>query len=462
MYSFVHQLNKFHHLTALEFEYEKPVSYGQLIKEMDTFAQKLIGNRQLVLIEARRNYETIIAYLACLKYHHCVLIIESELNESAKKQLIDTYQPNWQYKDHKNGYQLNHLRKKAHTLHPDLALLLSTSGSTGSPKLVKLSLRNLQSNAHAITLYLGIKQQDITITSLPLSYSYGLSVINSHLLVGASIVVTNQSIMTRAFWNIFQKKQVSSLAGVPYIYEMLIKLKFTQMNLPHLKTLTQAGGKLSEDLVQTLVHYAQEKNIKFFIMYGQTEATARMSYLSPEKALTKPHSIGQAIPGGQLWLEDKEGNIITKTQQIGELFYSGNNVMLGYANHLKELADADSLLGQLPTGDLGFFDSDGDFSITGRQSRFIKIYGNRVGLDEIEAYLLSYQIRGTVLGRDNLLYIISEEKLNETKLLHLIKKRYGFNKNTIKIISNYPLPRSSSGKILMSELMQSIHSINTL
>ena len=454
MQSFAHNLEKFNHLCALKFSEREDISYCELAQMVDDFGKKIIGNRQLVLIEANKNVATIIAYLACLKYVHCALMIESDVNHTAKQQLIDTYRPNWHYFDDGSGYCLKRIHKTNLNLHIDLALLLSTSGSTGSPKLVKLSLRNLQSNAHSIVTYLGVDKKENAITSLPLSYSYGLSVLNSHLLAGASITVTKLSVLERGFWNLLKQKQVTSLSGVPYIYEILDKLKFTKMELPHLKTLTQAGGKLSADLRQTFATYAQQNKVNFYVMYGQTEATARITYLAPEKALIKSESIGQVIPGGQLWLEDNDGERITTTNKVGQLIYSGNNVMLGYANNLAELSDADQMLGRLPTGDLGYIDLDGDFTITGRKSRFIKIYGNRISLDDIEGYLLSQKIKCKAVGTDNVLYIVSEEGLEDAHVYKLLKDRYGFNKKVITLLSKFNLPRSSSGKILISELLK--------
>jgi long-chain acyl-CoA synthetase len=148
------------------------------------------------------------------------------------------------------GYVLVRLEEKlSFPLHDELALLFTTSGSTGSPKLVRISYENINSNAEAIAEYLSLSENERPITVLPMNYSYGLSIINSHLVKGATILLTARSIMEKEFWAFLKKEKATSFSGVPYTYEMLYKLRFFRMELPFLRTLTQAGGKLNEDLM---------------------------------------------------------------------------------------------------------------------------------------------------------------------------------------------------------------------
>ena len=195
-------------------------------------------------------------------------------------------------------------------LYDDLALLLTTSGSTGSPKLVRQSYQNIQANSESIAEYLEIDETERPITTLPMHYTYGLSVIQSHIMKGACILLTNESVIGKPFWDFFKKEQATSIAGVPYTYEMLKRIRFFRMDLPSLRTMTQAGGKILPELHREFAEYAAEKGKNFVVMYGQTEATARMGYLPADKALDKVGSMGIVIPGGSFDLIDVDGSEI--------------------------------------------------------------------------------------------------------------------------------------------------------
>ncbi|MGW4473975.1 AMP-binding protein [Nonomuraea sp. NPDC004354] len=255
--------------------------------------------------------------------------------------------------------------------HPDLAVLLTTSGSTGNPKLVRLSHRAVMANARAIAQALRLTPADVAPTSLPLHYSYGLSVLNSHLAAGATIVLTGASLLERPFWRQLAEHRCTSLAGVPYQYEMLRRLRFDPAAHPALTTLTQAGGRLRPELVAEFA----TKVDRFFVMYGQTEATARIAVLPPERLPDKLGSAGVALPGGALGVEN------------GEIVYRGPNVMMGYATSAADLARGDDLGGVLRTGDLGYVDEEGFLFVTGRVKRIAKVYGVRVNLDDVERLL---------------------------------------------------------------------------
>ncbi len=335
-----------------------------------------------------------------------------------------------------------------HNIYADTALLLSTSGTTGSPKLIRLSYRNLQSNAEAIVQYLGINSAETAITSLPLSYSYGLSVVNSHLLAGATLVCTNASIVTQEFWADFSEQRCTSFAGVPFSYSMLERLRLERMNLPALRTLTQAGGRLAPEKVQLFADIARRSGARFFVMYGQTEATARISYVPSDRLDAKIGSIGLPIPGGRLRLM-QEGCEITEPDREGELVYSGPNVMLGYAETRDCLAKGDELLGTLHTGDLGHRDADGYFYITGRLKRFIKIYGLRLNLDEIEKMLESALGRSVACGgQDECLHVLVEStsEADASEALKRVGSLYKLHPSSVRVRLVAALQVNSSGK----------------
>ncbi|MEU4622559.1 AMP-binding protein [Actinoplanes sp. NPDC023801] len=257
-------------------------------------------------------------------------------------------------------------------VHPDLALLLTTSGSTGDPKLVRLSRAAVLANAGQVADSLGITADDVAITTLPLFYSYGLSVLHSHLLRGATVVLERTGIMQRDFWAAVDRFRVTSLAFVPYQYEMLRRLRFDPAKHPSVRTITQAGGRLRTDLVTDFAGRMAAVGGQMFVMYGQTEAAPRMACLPPSHLAGKLGSAGRAMPGGSFTVED------------GEVVYRGPNVMMGYAETAADLARGDDLGGVLHTGDLGRIDEDGFLFLTGRMKRMGKVFGVRINLDDVE------------------------------------------------------------------------------
>ena len=386
---------------------ERQYTYGEILYFSEKI-KKIIPPRSIVLSLCESSPGSVFGYASFL-YAECVpIMVNAGTDISLIQNIANKYLPQYiwlpnsaveffssyetfvEVSDY--GYSLLRISLRSSVSvypspHPDLALLLSTSGSTGSPKLVRLSYENLLSNTMSICEYLKIIRADRPITTLPMNYSYGLSVINTHLYAGASIILTDQSYAQKTFWDLFKKNSATSFSGVPYTYEILKRIHFERMELPSLKCMTQAGGKLSEELQRFFAEYAIKRNIDFFIMYGQTEATARMSYLDPKLATEKIGSIGKAIPGGRFEIRDDQNNIINQPGVKGNLFYCGTNVFMGYADSINDLCKENLHNGLLDTGDLAEYDNDNFLYIKGRKKRFIKIYGNRVNLDEIESIL---------------------------------------------------------------------------
>ena len=339
-------------------------------------------------------------------------------------------------------------------IYPDLALLLTTSGSTGSPKLVRLSYENLHSNAESIAQYLDITSEERPITSLPMYYSYGLSVINSHLIKGATLLLTDKPVIQKEFWTFAKEQKATSLAGVPYTYEMLRRLRIFKMDLPYLKTMTQAGGKLNAKIAEEYIRNAKECGKRFIVMYGQTEATARMSYLPWEHAEEKYASIGIAIPGGRFSLTDANGNEISEADVDGELVYEGANVSLGYAECIEDLAKGDENHGILHTGDVARRDADGYYYITGRLKRFVKVWGNRCNLDATEQLVKAITTNCACAGVDDKITVFVTEEGLETQIKNYLSEKMGLNSRAfaVKVIDS--IPKNTSGKILYSELQK--------
>ena len=437
------------------------VSVSQLFDDSANLF-KHIPSRSFVLHSCQNNIESVSFYVNCIQRKVVPLLIENAVNTNILFSIVNLYTPDFlflpsdievNYKNYIKCYVFGKytlyesaLKQKYGELYPDLALLLTTSGTTGSPKFVRLSYDNIISNAKSIIEYLDINPDERAITSLPMSYSFGLSIINSHLMSGASVILTNDSIIQRSFWETISSLGVTSLSGVPYTYEMLKKIKFFGKDYPSIRTLTQAGGRLSPDLVMEFAKYCEETNKRFFVMYGQTEATARMSYLPCDLALSKCGSIGKAIPRGRFSIVSDNGSELIESQTSGELVFYGPNVSLGYANSRSDLEKGDENFGKLFTGDIAYMDDDGCYYIVGRKKRFIKIFGNRINLDELEQILLKVCDEVACTGIDDqlMVYLTDEDKQNAVRTM--IAKEIGLNPVAFKIYSIDKIPKNSSGK----------------
>ncbi|MDB4975297.1 MAG: AMP-dependent synthetase and ligase, partial [Myxococcaceae bacterium] len=341
-------------------------------------------------------------------------------------------------------------------LHPELAVLLSTSGTTGSPKLVRLSYENVRANARSIATYLELGPSERAISSLPFHYSYGLSVLNSHLYAGASMVVSDASVMRPELWQAMREHACTSFAGVPYAYQIMRRIGFEKQELPALRTLTQAGGKLPAALVAHYAALMKARSGRFIPMYGQTEATARMSYLPPERLPEHAGSIGIAIPEGSLHVVDlQDGRELSEPLATGQLVYRGPNVMLGYASSRADLALGDMQGGQLATGDLGHRDADGLFYVTGRLKRFAKVYGLRINLDEVEDRMRQHGPAAVVSDDERLtLYCEFGDDARYETLRTELATLYQLNVNTFRFRRIEALPLLASGKIDYDALQQ--------
>ena len=286
-----------------------------------------------------------------------------------------------------------------------------------------------------------------------MNYVYGLSIINSHFLVGATMLLTDKGLMQKEFWSFFREAEATSFGGVPYTYEMLDKLRFFRMNLPSLRTVTQAGGKITPELHEKFAAWAAETGRNFVVMYGAAEATSRMGYLPPEKAVEKKGSMGIPIPGGKFTLIGEDGREITEPFTTGELVYEGKNVTLGYAEHGEDLIRGDERHGRLETGDMAQSDADGFYYIVGRKKRFLKIYGNRVNLDEIDRMIReAFSVEAVAAGKDDHLFIfVTDEKAAEPVREFVIGKTK-LNPAAFRVKILDAIPRNDAGKTLYSEL----------
>ena len=441
-------------------------------EELNNLCEQLTSNinrRCLVFNMCTNEIGSLVGYVGFLNAKIVPVMLKADLDPVLLTNMIDTYKPAYINlpdfmangfekfeKVYSNlGYTLLKTNfEKEYKLNDELALLLTTSGSTGSPKLVRQSYKNIEANTKSIVEYLHLNETERAITTLPMNYTYGISILNTHLWVGASIVLTEKGLMQKEFWQQMKEFEATSFAGVPYTYEMLDRLRFFRMNLPALRYMTQAGGKLSPELHHKFAQWAKDCNKKFIVMYGQTEATARMSYLPAEKSLEKYGSMGIAIPNGKFSLIDVNGNTISEPEVIGELVYEGDNVTLGYAEKGDDLIKGDERNGKLVTGDMAKFDKDGFFYIVGRKKRFLKIYGNRVNLDETERLIKSAfkNLECACTGVDDAMKIYTTNPIENENIMAFVTEKTGLNKAAFEILNINEIPKNEAGKTLYKNL----------
>jgi acyl-CoA synthetase (AMP-forming)/AMP-acid ligase II len=405
--------------------------------------------------------DPIVRYLGAMAAGRPIAPLDPDLHEAVLLDFVARYEPalvTGVTSEPPSGYEAREagpvgsiwgrVAARAPAPHPDLSLLLTTSGSTGSPKLVRLSGRAVLANADSIAQALGIDAQETAITTLPLFYSYGLSVLHSHLRRGATVVLERTGLLTREFWNAVTAHGVTSLAAVPYQYEMLRRLRFDPARYPTLRTLTQAGGRLRPELITDFHARMTAVGGRFFVMYGQTEAAPRMTTLPSDRLPEKLGSVGPAIPGGWLSVRTEDDGETTEPGLTGEIIYRGPNVMMGYAEAAADLARGDELGGVLVTGDLGHLDGDGFLVITGRVKRMGKIFGVRVNLDEVERMLTDRGPLAAVPGDDRI-HVFAEGADEDLrgKIKAELADRLGTHSSGIDVRPIAELPLLPNGKV---------------
>ena len=443
------------------------LSYKQVLTETNKIKKK-IKDKSLILIVSENSLGSLLAYIFCIINNHVGIIIDSKTTNQNIVKIFKNYQPNFVFLSKKTKSSLkkicsekysffdqsllkNKINKKK-KLNKNLSLLLSTSGSMGSIKFVKLSKSNLKHNTDSIISYLKINSKDSAITNLPISYSYMLSVINTHFEAGASIVISKYSLVQKEFWKILKNSKVTSFNGVPYTYEILTRIGLKNIKINTLKYLTHAGGKLEKNKLKEIINFCKKNNLKFFSMYGQTEASPRISYLKPEFYEKKIGSIGKGIPGTKIYIINNTGKKILKPFVEGEIICEGKNVFIGYSKNYKDLKNANEEDYKLKTGDLGFFDKNGFFYITSRISKIAKIFGNRVDLGALETLMSQKGYKVACLSDNKKVFIFIEKKYNKKNLINTISKITNLNISSFELINLKYLPRTSNNKISYNEL----------
>jgi acyl-CoA synthetase (AMP-forming)/AMP-acid ligase II len=423
----------------------------ELADVVNSFAESMLtGNRELVFCLCRGDVASVVGYLGAIRAGHAVALLDAAAPAELTAALIDRNRPAFVVRP--DGGQTAAIRHPSNATLPgladELAVLLSTSGTTGSPKLVRLAYRNIEANASSIAKYLEIDERERAIQSLPIHYSYGLSVLHSHLAAGASVILTPHSIMRPEFWADAARWHATSFAGVPHSYSILERTGLLRKAMPDtMRTLTQAGGRLAPESIIRLHELMSERGGRVWVMYGQTEATARISYVPPEALPDKAHTIGIPIPGGRLSLRSGSREVAEPDVE-GELIYHGPNVMMGYAEQREDLVLGDRLHGELHTGDLGALDEDGYFRLTGRTKRIAKVFGLRVNLDEVEAAASAHGPVAVVDGGEQiLLWRAPGAEIAADDLRREVARRFGLNSLAFAVRDIEELPLKTSGKV---------------
>ncbi|WP_255584105.1 AMP-binding protein [Dietzia sp. ANT_WB102] len=420
---------------------EQALTYEQLARRIRDRAAEfpaVTTGRRMIGVVATNSVPFLIDYLAALEAGHAVLLLPP--GGAATSTLIESWAPDLVVGAGERIHDSGHAAPR-HELHPDLALLLSTSGSTGTPKLVRQSRQAVLANARSIAHYLHITSDDRAITTLPPHYCYGLSVIHSHLLVGASIVLNEASVSTPEFWDRALAHDVTTFAAVPHTVELLERVGLDRLDeLPLLRYLTQAGGRLAPAAVRRLAEHLESRGAHLVVMYGQTEATARMGYLPPHLARTRPEAVGVAIPGGSFRVD------VRGDGEEGELVYRGPNVMMGYARCSADLAGGPELE-ELRTGDLARIADDGLVEIVGRLGREAKIFGHRIDLGRVEASLAESGIDAWCVGESDRLVVVIKEWNDGRNTRAAASRASGLPAPTIDILEVAEPPRTSAGKV---------------
>ena len=440
-------LEKYKNRVALVNSHDEIKVTYKTLSENINFLDKFIEEKSINLLLVSNNISSIIIYLAFLNSKKkCVTIILDEtFNSEYIKNVINNYKPNCIYypkyskifqnfegKTFFNEYMFYKTNYKNFYFNSINKILLTTSGTTGSSKFVRLSKINLKENAKSIIKSIKIKKDHVAMTMMPMGYSFGLSIINTHLMTGAKIVINKKSILDREFWNYFKKFEVNSLSGVPEFFYYLKKLNLNKFNLNQLVYFSQAGGSLDLNTKNYISNISKKLNIKFYSMYGQTEASPRISCFDVTKFPKKIESAGKPIQGVRVYKLNKE--------KMGELLVKGKNICLGYSESIKDLKYGDVNKGTIKTGDVGYIDKDRFIYIKGRLKRIVKLFGFRINLDEIETFLKEKKIKSKCLNRDNKLFIKYKGEISTIKIKNLLKLKFQINSNFIDV--------KKSGKIV--------------
>lgn len=436
------------------------LTYGELTGMMDKVGAQ-VEPRSLVFQLCENTVGSVIGYLGFIEYDAVPVTLNAKIDQELLESLLSIYTPAYIWApmeeidrfDYERiyeiyGYVLLRTGNERYPLNEELQLCMTTSGSTGSPKLVRYKKGNLEANAKNVAIAFGWTEEERPVCDLGMQYTMGLNVINTHLYVGATVLLTTYNLMSGDFWDYIQEKKATNFTGVPFSYDIFHRLHFERMDLPYLRTLSQGGGKLTDAMFRQLAEYADKTGRRFIASFGTTETSARMACLPAELALSKTGSIGRAIPEGELFLIDENGTVLTEQVAEGEMCYRGPNVTMGYAVCKEDLMKGDEFHGVYHTGDLARRDEDGCYYVTGRLSRFLKLLSYRVSLDQSERLIQQeFGIECACSGTDQRMNVYITDGSRKANVLEFISAKTGLFKNLFKVFVVPEILRNDSGKV---------------
>ncbi len=450
--------------TAIRDDSGYSLTYGDVCRTIGEFAALSLP-RCVVFCLCESCAGSLIGYMAFENNGQVPLLLSAKLDTALREGLDETYRPSYywlpeekaaeiggevQYRAY--GYALCKTAHAPYPLNDALSLLITTSGSTGSPKLVRHKYGNIEANAENVAKAFSWSVDEIGICDLPMNYTMGLNVINSHLVVGATVLMVKANLMDPAFWDFIKEQGGTSFCGVPFSYEIMRRIGFDKMDLPCLTTLAEGGGKLTDKMFRWLADFCQRSGKRFCATFGTSETSARMAFLDPALATEKTGSIGKAIPNGELFLLDEAAN--DDGTVTGELAYRGPNVTMGYAVCREDLQKGDEFCGEYHTGDIAKRDAEGYYYIIGRKGRFLKLFGLRVSLDETER-LLRTQYPGAEIvcaGDDKRMTIFTTDAALQGEIVPFISAKTNLHNSAFRVFVINEIPRNDYGKVKFAEL----------
>lgn len=438
----------------------RQLTYGELTGTMDEVGAQ-VEPRSLVFQLSKNTVGSVAGYLGFIEHDAVPVTLNAKIDQELLGSLLNIYTPAyiWAPVEEANrfdyeqvyeiyGYVLLKTKNERYPLNEELQLCMTTSGSTGSPKLVRYKKGNLEANAKNVALAFGWTEAERPVCDLGMQYTMGLNVINTHLYVGATVLLTTYNLMSGNFWDYIREKKATNFTGVPFSYDIFHRLHFERMELPDLRTLSQGGGKLTDAMFRWLAEYADKSGKRFIASFGTTETSARMACLPAELALSKTGSIGRPIPEGELFLIDEKGAVLTEPVAEGEMCYKGPNVTMGYAVCKEDLMKGDEFQGVYHTGDLARRDEDGCYYVTGRLSRFLKLLSYRVSLDQSERLIQQeFGIECACSGTDQRMNVYITDARRKADVLDFISTKTGLFKDLFKIFVVPEILRNDSGKV---------------
>lgn len=440
------------------------LTYGDVIRVIHDFAGLNLP-RCVIFCLCENCAGALTGYLAFENNRQVPLLLSAHLDDGLRTNLEQMYTPSYYWAPVEKaaelggeavfsalGYVLLRTKYAPYPVNDQLSLLLTTSGSTGSPKLVRHKYGNLEANACNVAKVFNWSVDEVGICDLPMNYTMGLNVINSHLVVGASVLMVKANLMDPDFWEFIKVNRGTSFCGVPFSYEVMRRVGFDRMELPALYTLAEGGGKLTDKMFKWIANYCKSSGKRFCATFGTSETSARMAFLDPEMALEKIGSMGKAIPNGELFLldevENEDGTV------TGELGYRGPNVTMGYAVCREDLMKGDEFCGEYHTGDIARRDQEGFYFIIGRKGRFLKLFGLRVSLDETERILKTQYPAAdfACVGDDKAMTIFTTDADIRDEIIPFICKKTNLHNSAFRVRTIDVIPRNDYGKVKFSEL----------